>query len=287
MNRILVEVKLDSVIIKNVNPGEETVEKTVLNYSLLQGPSFTRLDLNQCEQFIPDLVKAGRDSFIDSTVYLIFPQSLFHTLTLPAKPELSKLQQYNEHKFEISIIFPFLESDAFSLDVQTIAHSGFNNPDSELVTVINNDLLNFASMVKKNTNSPRVKIIVPFLSLKEFIKKNFPDEQKSVLLHISGNSIILASLRGAEIASVYSTNFIDIPSIPDIIDSFLLNNSSGRIDKDTLSNIYFSLEEYKVGLASLVEKWMNIKTVENFAGLPLGKVCKIPPDLLAEIRNEA
>jgi hypothetical protein len=149
MNRILVEVKLDSVIIKNVNPGEETVEKTVLNYSLLQGPSFTRLDLNQCEQFIPDLVKAGRDSFIDSTVYLIFPQSLFHTLTLPAKPELSKLQQYNEHKFEISIIFPFLESDAFSLDVQTIAHSGFNNPDSELVTVINNDLLNFASMVKK------------------------------------------------------------------------------------------------------------------------------------------
>lgn len=287
MNRILVEAKHDSVVIKNVNPGEETVEKTVLNYSILQGPSFTRLDLDQCEHFIPDLINAGQNSFNDSTVYLIFPQSLFHTMTLPAKPELSKLQQYNEHKLEIGTIFPFLELDSFSLDVQTVLPSGFNIPNSELVTVINNELLNFASSVKKTTGSPRVKIIVPFLSLKEFIKKNFPDDQKSVLLHISGNSIILASLKGSEIATVYSTNFIDIPSIPDIIDSFLLNNSSGRIDKDTLSNIYFSLEEYMVGLASLVEKWINIKTVENFAGLPLGKVCKIPPDLLAEIRNEA
>lgn len=77
MNRILVEVKHDSVVIKNVNPGEETVEKTVVEYSILQGPSFSRLDLNHCGQLIPDLIKAGQNSFSDSTVYLISPSHCF------------------------------------------------------------------------------------------------------------------------------------------------------------------------------------------------------------------
>lgn len=107
------------------------------------------------------------------------------------------------------------------------------------------------------------------------------------MLHISGNNIILSSIKGRAITSVYSTNFIDVPSIPDIIDSFLLNNSSGRIDKDTVHVVYFSLEDYMIGLSSLVEKWMNIKTKEDLLGYQLGKISKIPPDLLAEIRNEA
>lgn len=288
MNRILIEIKNDSTTFKNVDPAEETVQKTVLDYSILQGPAFKSIDADGVERLKQDLVEGpGYTSLTNSTIYLIFPQSLFHTLTLPRKPELTKMQQYNEHKFETFLIFPYLDEDSFSLDVQPVNVSGFDSHDLDLITIIDNGILRFAADIKKFTGSPGVKVIIPFLSLKQFIFKNFPDDLPAVLLHISGNSIILAALKGKEISSVYSTNFIDIPSIPDIIDSFILNNITGRIDRSSIHTIYFSLEDYMVGLSTLVEKWMNIKTSDNFKGWPLGKVSKVPPDLLAEIRSEA
>ncbi len=288
MNRILIEIKNDSTTVKNVDPAEETVQKTVLEYSILQGPVFRTIDPEGVERLKNDLVAGpGYTSLTNSMIYLIFPQSLFHTMTLPRKPELTKIQQYNEHKFETSLIFPYLDENSFSLDVQPVTASGFDSPDLDMVTIIDNEILGFAADIKKFAGSPGVKIIIPFLSLKQFILKNFSEDLPAILLHISGNTIVLASLKGREIASVYSTNFIDIPSIPDIIDSFLLNNTTGRIDRNMIHTVYFSLEDYMVGLSTLVEKWMNIKTSDNFKGLPLGKVSKIPPDLLAEIRNEA
>jgi hypothetical protein len=289
MNRILIEFKSNSVVVKNVNPKEETVDKISFDYSVFQGPAFKRLDTEYTNLMVEDLLKTYTgDAFSDSTIYLIFPQSVFHVLSLPSKPELSRIQQYNEHKFEVNLIFPYMQADSFSIEVQPLEPLGFYSSNYSLVTVIDNSLLNLALKIKKAFSSkmiPKVKILSPFLSLKQFIKNNFPNEQSSVLLHISGSSIIFAYIRGNLMYSVYSTNFIDIPSIPDIIDSFLLNNSAGRIDKDTLSSIYISLEEYMVGLTPLVEKWMGIKTFDTYAGLPLGKVSKIPPDLLSEIRS--
>lgn len=288
MNRILIEIKSTSITVKNVDPAEESVAKHILDYSILNGPLFKTIEPTQVERLKNDLISGpGYTSLNNSTIYLIFPQSLFHTVTLPRKPELSGIQQYNEHKFEMGLIFPYLEEDTFSLDVQPLINTGFDSQELDLVTVVDNGIMDFASGIKKFTGSPGVKIIIPFLSLKQFIFKYFPEEQIALILHVSGNSIVLASLKGKHIASVYSTNFIDIPSIPDIIDSFMINSTSGRIDRERLHTVYFSLEDYMVGLTSLVEKWMNIKTADNFKGLPLGKVSKIPPDLLAEIRSEA
>lgn len=288
MNRILLEIKFDSISIKNVNPREESVDKISLNYSILEGTTIKRINPENATRLKDDLYYSiGKDNLMDSTIYLIFPQSMFHTFSLPSKPGLSRLQQYNEYKFEVKLIFPYLTDDSFSLDIQPLHSTGFSSPAYELITLIDNSILSFASEVKTHLKAPKIKVIVPFLSLKQFVKKNFPEDQSSILLHISGNNIILSSIKGRAITSVYSTNFIDVPSIPDIIDSFLLNNSSGRIDKDTVHVVYFSLEDYMIGLSSLVEKWMNIKTKEDLLGYQLGKISKIPPDLLAEIRNEA
>lgn len=288
MNRILLEIKFDSISIKNVNPKEESVDKIPLNYSILEGSTIKSINSENAARLKDDLLYSiGKANLMDSTVYLIFPQAMFHTFSLPAKQGLSRLQQYNEYKFETKLIFPYLTDDSFSLDVQRLDSPGFSSPDYELITLIDNSILTFAAEIKNHLKAPKTKVTIPFLSLRNFIKRYFPEEQSSVLLHLSGSSIILSAIKGRAITSVYSTNFIDVPSVPDIIDSFLLNNSAGRIDKDTLHAVYFSLEDYMIGLTSLVEKWMNVKTKDSFSGFPLGKVSKIPPDLMQEIRNEA
>ncbi|KAB2909241.1 MAG: hypothetical protein LC102_00705 [Ignavibacteriales bacterium] len=290
MIRILLDIKNDSITLKNVNPEETSVNKTDLEYSILQGPLFRSIDPESVERLKDDLTSfAGGLNLGNTAVYLIFPQALFRTLTLPRKADLSRMQQYNEHKFEVGLIFPFLENNSYSLDFQQLNSEEDESKKGalDLVTVINNEILDFAAEIKLFTGSGSVKVIIPFHSLKLFIGKNFPENRLSLLMHISGSTLLLASIQGRNITSVYSANFIDIPSLPDVIDSFLLNSSAGKIDREAVNMLYISLEEYKVGLSSLVEKWTTIRTSEDFLDLQLGKISKVPPDLLAEIRNEA